>query len=67
MENLTEREFEVFQLIGQGLATRQIAEQLHVSVKTVEVHRVHIKEKLHLEAGAALMRYAMSWEPARVS
>ena len=67
VENLTEREFEVFQLIGQGLATRQIAEQLHVSVKTVEVHRVHIKEKLHLEAGAALMRYAMSWEPARVS
>ena len=67
VENLTEREFEVFQLIGQGLSTRQIAEQLHVSVKTVEVHRVHIKEKLHLQAGPALMRYAMSWEPAGVS
>ena len=65
VENLTEREFEVFQLIGQGLATRQIAEQLHVSVKTVEVHRVHIKEKLHLVAGPALMHYAMSWEPAK--
>jgi len=60
VENLTEREFEVFQLIGQGLTTRQIAEQLHVSVKTVEVHRVHIKEKLHLTDGPALMRYAMS-------
>ena len=62
VENLTEREFEVFQLIGQGLATRQIAQQLHVSVKTVEVHRMHIKEKLHLQEGPALMRYAISWE-----
>jgi DNA-binding NarL/FixJ family response regulator len=62
VETLTAREFEVFQLIGQGLATRQIAEQLHVSIKTVEVHRVHIKEKLHLKEGPALMRYAISWE-----
>jgi DNA-binding NarL/FixJ family response regulator len=62
LDTLTEREFEVVQLIGQGLATRQIAEQLHVSIKTVEVHRVHIKEKLHLENGAALMRFAISWE-----
>jgi len=36
-----------------------------VSVKTVEVHRVHIKEKLHLKDGPALMRYAMSWEEAQ--
>src|SRR5205823_5603871 len=62
VENLTEREFEVFQLIGQGLATRQIAQQLHVSVKTVEVHRLHVKEKLNLKDGPALMHYAMSWE-----
>ena len=66
MENLTEREFEVLQLIGQGLTTRQIAERLHVSVKTVEVHRVHIKEKLQLKTESALMRWAMSWQPARV-
>ena len=65
VENLSEREFEVFQLIGQGMGTRQIAEQLHVSVKTVEVHRLHIKEKLHLKDGPALMRYAMSWEEAQ--
>lgn len=62
VELLTEREFEVLQLIGQGLSTREIAGHLHVSVKTVEVHRVHIKEKLHLREGAALVRYAMSWE-----
>jgi len=66
VENLTEREFEVFHLIGRGLSTRQIANQLSVSVKTVEVHRLHIKEKLHLEAGAALMHYAMSWESSKV-
>jgi DNA-binding NarL/FixJ family response regulator len=62
VENLTEREFEVFQLISQGLATREIAEQLHVSVKTVEVHRVHIKAKLQVKEGPALMHYAISWE-----
>jgi DNA-binding NarL/FixJ family response regulator len=65
VENLTEREFEVFHLIGRGLTTRQIANQLNVSVKTVEVHRLHIKEKLHLEAGAALMHYAISWQGAQ--
>jgi DNA-binding NarL/FixJ family response regulator len=65
VENLTEREFEVFQLIGQGLSTRQIAEQLHVSVKTIEVHRLHIKEKLNLKEGPALIHYAMSCQEAQ--
>ncbi len=63
VEQLSEREFEVFQLIGQGLGTRQIAEQLHVSAKTVDVHRLRIRKKLQLQTGPALMRYAMSWEP----
>ena len=61
VEGLTDREFEVFQLIGQGKGTRQIAEQLHLSVKTVEVHRQHIKEKLKLTDAPALARYAVRW------
>jgi DNA-binding NarL/FixJ family response regulator len=61
MEQLTDREFEVFQLIGQGKGTRQIAEQLHLSVKTIEVHRQHIKEKLKLTDAPALASYAVRW------
>ena len=61
VEGLTDREFEVFQLIGRGKGTRQIAEQLHLSVKTVEVHRQHIKEKLKLTDAPALARYAVRW------
>ena len=61
VERLTDREFEVFQLIGQGKGTRQIAEQLHLSVKTVEVHRQHIKEKLKLTDAPSLARYAVQW------
>jgi DNA-binding NarL/FixJ family response regulator len=61
IEKLTDREFEVFQLIGQGKGTRQIAEALHLSVKTVEVHRLHIKEKLNLDDAPSLVRYAVRW------
>ena len=61
VERLTDREFEVFQLIGQGKGTRQIADQLHLSVKTVEVHRQHIKEKLKLTDAPSLARYAVQW------
>jgi len=61
VERLSDREFEVFQLIGQGKGTRQIAEQLHLSVKTVEVHRQHIKEKLRLTDAPSLARYAVQW------
>jgi len=61
VERLSDREFEVFQLIGQGKGTRQIAEQLHLSVKTVEVHRQHIKEKLKLPDAPSLARYAVQW------
>jgi len=61
MERLTDREFEVFQLIGQGKGTRQIAQALHLSVKTVEVHRLHIKEKLKIEDAPSLVRYAVRW------
>ncbi|HMJ65496.1 MAG TPA: response regulator transcription factor [Candidatus Binatia bacterium] len=61
LEILSDREMEVFQLIGDGLTTRQIAEQLCLSMKTVEVHRDHIKRKLSLKDGTALVRYAIRW------
>jgi len=61
VENLTDREFEVFQLIGQGKGTRQIAEELHLSVKTVEVHRVNIKTKLKLQSATELIHFAVRW------
>jgi DNA-binding NarL/FixJ family response regulator len=58
---LTDREFEVLQLIGAGKSTRDIATQLHLSSKTVDVHRGHIKEKLDLKDTTALVRYAVRW------
>ncbi|HWA08491.1 MAG TPA: response regulator transcription factor [Opitutaceae bacterium] len=58
---LTDREFEVLQLIGAGKSTRDIAAQLHLSSKTVDVHRGHIKEKLELKDTTALVRYAVRW------
>ena len=61
IEKLSDREFEVFQLIGQGLGTQEIARQLHLSSKTVDVHRGHIKEKLALKDATALVRHAVRW------
>lgn len=61
IEKLTDREFEIFQLVGQGKSTRDVAEQLHLSPKTVDVHRSHIKEKLDLKDVTALIRYAVRW------
>jgi DNA-binding NarL/FixJ family response regulator len=61
VEKLTDREFEVFQLIGQGLGTKELAARLHVSPKTVEVHRANIKVKLQLKTMAELIRYAVRW------
>jgi DNA-binding NarL/FixJ family response regulator len=58
---LTDRELEVFQLIGHGLGTRQIAQKLHVSVKTIENHRAHIKEKLNLNSAIELVQHATLW------
>jgi DNA-binding NarL/FixJ family response regulator len=61
IEKLTDREFEIFRLIGQGKSTRDVAEQLHLSPKTVDVHRSHIKEKLDLKDATALVRFAVRW------
>lgn len=61
LERLSNRELEVFRLIGEGQGTRRIATTLKVSIKTVESHRAHIKEKLQLADTGALVRYAMQW------
>ena len=61
IEKLSDREFEVFRLVGQGKSTRDIAQQLHLSTKTVDVHRAHIKEKLELKDVTALVRHAVRW------
>jgi DNA-binding NarL/FixJ family response regulator len=58
---LTDREIQVFELIGRGLGTAGIADRLGVSVKTIETYRSNIKTKLNLRDAAALVRYAASW------
>ena len=59
--NLTDRELEVFRLIGEGHGTRQIADELHLSVKTIESHQAHIKEKLALRNARELVQHAIEW------
>src|SRR5277367_3769272 len=61
IERLTDRELEVFQLIGRGHGTRKIAAELHLGVKTVESYRARIKEKLKLEDGTQLLQQAIQW------
>jgi len=58
---LSDRELEILELIGSGLGTRQIAERMHISVKTVESHREHIKTKLLLKKASELVNYAYNW------
>ena len=62
---LSDREFEVFQLIGEGKGTREIALKLHLSVKTVEVHRANIKGKLQLKTATDLVRSALRWSESQ--
>ena len=61
VNRLSDREFQVFELIGQGLQTRQIAERLHLSAKTVETHREHMKKKLGIASATELLAYAVQW------
>ncbi len=61
IERLSDRELEVFRLIGEGHGTRQIAEMLNLSIKTIETYRAHIKEKLSIKSAAELARSAVSW------
>jgi len=60
-ELLTDREMQVFQLIGSGQSTRQIAATLHIDVSTVETYRARIKEKLDIDSGLDLVRHAINW------
>jgi DNA-binding NarL/FixJ family response regulator len=61
LDTLSDRELAVFNLIGQGLGTRQIADKLNLSIKTIESYRSHIKEKLKLASGMDLLKYAIQW------
>ena len=65
--DLTDRELEVFRLIGEGHSTRQIAEELHISVKTVESYQAHIKEKLSLRSARELVQHAIQWNVSEKS
>jgi DNA-binding NarL/FixJ family response regulator len=65
ISQLSDRELQVFQLIGDGYATHEIAGQLHLSMKTVASHRENIKKKLHLTTGEQLARFAIHWQRYR--
>lgn len=65
IHSLSDREFEIFQLIGQGLGTREIAGRLNLSIKTVEAHRARLKEKLGTKDAPALVREAVRWVEAQ--
>ena len=61
LDELTDRELHVFALLGRGLGTRAIAEEMHISVKTVESYRARLKEKMKLASGTELVRFAVRW------
>jgi len=65
VEQLSDRELEVFELLGQGQPTRQIAENLRVSVKTVQAYCARIKEKMNLSSGIQLLREAIRWNETK--
>ena len=60
-ETLSGRELQVLRHIGQGKNTRTIADELHISVKTVDTHRMHLKEKLQMPDSQAVLRFAIEW------
>lgn len=61
LDGLSDRELQVFELLGHGHTTRRIATRLHVSVSTVETHRAHLKQKLRLVDAVQLVRRAVEW------
>jgi DNA-binding NarL/FixJ family response regulator len=61
LAGLSDRELQVLQLMGKGLGTRVIAEQMHISVKTVESYRARLKDKMNLRSGTELLRFAVRW------
>jgi len=66
VDRLTDRELEVVQLIGRGLSSREVAESLHLSVKTIESHRAHVKEKLSLRNATELVQFSVQWVDQQV-
>jgi DNA-binding NarL/FixJ family response regulator len=66
VETLTDRQLEVFRLIGEGYGSRQISERLHLSIHTVETHRENIKQKLDIDSTAELSRRAVLWASRNV-
>jgi DNA-binding NarL/FixJ family response regulator len=61
-ERLSNRELEIFRMLGRGLETRRVAEELHISMKTVQAYCARIKEKLHLNSATELLREAILWD-----
>ena len=67
VEELSDRELEVFEMLGQGLGTRQISDALHVSIKTVQVYCARAKEKLNVGSATELLREAIRWNESKLS
>jgi len=65
IDELSDRELEVFEMLGRGLGTRQISESLHISLKTVQAYCARMKEKLNLASGTELLREAIRWNDQR--
>ena len=61
VDKLSDRELEVLQLLGKGFGTREVADELHLSIKTIETHRAHIKEKLGFKDAGEMVRFAIDW------
>ena len=66
LDQLTDRELQVFELTGQGFNTREISAQLHIDMKTVETYRLRIREKLNLESSSELLKLAIRWRQDRL-
>jgi DNA-binding NarL/FixJ family response regulator len=66
LDQLTDRELQVFELTGQGFNTREISNQLHIDMKTVETYRLRIREKLNLESSSELLKLAIRWREDRL-
>jgi DNA-binding CsgD family transcriptional regulator len=62
---LSNRELQILHMIGKGMSTRETAESLNLSIKTVESHRQRIKRKLNLNTGTQLVQYAVNWFTGR--
>jgi DNA-binding CsgD family transcriptional regulator len=65
IDRLSNRELQILHMIGKGMSTRETAESLNLSIKTVESHRQRIKRKLNLNTGTQLVQYAVNWFTGR--